>query len=299
MFLITHFSTRSVLSFQVILHCRTVLSSQNVLFSRRRLRGLPTTAKLAHLSPHSSGFHFHPPHQKNLPNTKYKIINSTKPTAQAIVVVNDQVLTCSFVSVIPIRRFVTQKKLSLKVEKNSAPIQAARAPSTGLPPAAMTMGAQIPAEVVIATVPEPWAKRIKVAIRKGKTITGMGWLVICSARYAPMPVVVSILPSAPPPPVTRMIMPAAFRLSSIFSSASFLGILPARVYIAIIKPMPTAITGVPKKPNAAATAPCRSTAFEIVLHIIRMMGKKIGRKDKNVPGKPLSSSLTRSLYTGR
>ena len=49
------------------------------------------------------------------------------------------------------------------------------------------MGAVIEAAVIIATVPEPWMKRMIVAIRNGRRIAGRLVYTMASAMTAPTP----------------------------------------------------------------------------------------------------------------
>lgn len=81
----------------------------------------------------------------------------------------------------------TQKKLSLKYEKKSEPTQAASAARTGLTFNLVIIGAVIEAAVIIATVPLPCIKRIKVAIIKGNKIGGIAVLTNELAMTSPTP----------------------------------------------------------------------------------------------------------------
>ena len=82
-------------------------------------------------------------------------IISITPTAHAIVELTDQMVSCSLASETPSVLLTTQKYESLKYPKKSDPTQQATAPRSGFEPAAIRIGAEILAAVVIATVPEP------------------------------------------------------------------------------------------------------------------------------------------------
>ena len=70
------------------------------------------------------------------------------------------------------------------------------------------IGAVIEAAVIIATVPEPWMKRMIVAIRNGRRIAGRLVSTMASAMTVPTPLSRISMPNAPPPPVMRMMIPA-------------------------------------------------------------------------------------------
>ena len=90
------------------------------------------------------------------------MIISTTPTAHAIVELTDQMVSCSLASDTPSVLLTTQKYESLKYPKKSDPTQQATAPRSGLEPAAIRIGAEMLAAVVIATVPDPWMNLIAV-----------------------------------------------------------------------------------------------------------------------------------------
>ena len=146
--------------------------------------------------------------------------------------------------------FTTQKKESLKYEKNIDPTQADRVANTGSTPNSKTIGAEIDADVNIATVPDPCINLINVDIINGNN---NGFIFIFEIEVAildPTPDSVRTFPKAPPPPVTRIIIPADWMpISNSFITLS-LDIFLVRVIIAITKPIPTATIGVPKNTKA-------------------------------------------------
>ena len=80
------------------------------------------------------------------------IIITAQPVIHITTVGIDHVFICSFVSVIPSILFTTQKKLSLKCPIAIAPIHVDIVASTGLTPNEPRIGAEIDADVIIATV---------------------------------------------------------------------------------------------------------------------------------------------------
>ena len=95
------------------------------------------------------------PHFFNYPNNIFNITIVINPTAQAIVVTIEYPLNCSLASLKPKDLFTTQNIESLKYEKKTEPTQADKVANTGLTPRDNTIGAEIDADVSIATVPDP------------------------------------------------------------------------------------------------------------------------------------------------
>ena len=98
----------------------------------------------------------------------------------------------------------------MKYEKKREPTQAASAARTGLTFNLVMIGAVIEAAVIIATVPLPWIKRIKVAIIKGNKIGGNAVSINDLAITSPTPLSLINIPKAPPAPVIKIIVPADF-----------------------------------------------------------------------------------------
>lgn len=104
---------------------------------------------------------------------KLRMMISITPTAHAIVELTDQIVSCSLASDTPSVLLTTQKYESLKYPKKSDPTQHATAPSIGLELAAIRIGAEILAAVVMATVPEPWMNLIAVEMISGRMMIGI------------------------------------------------------------------------------------------------------------------------------
>ena len=117
----------------------------------------------------------------------------------------------------------------MKYEKKHAPIQHANAPRSGFAPAALTIGAQIPAAVTIATVPEPCTKRTSVEMMNGNNTIGIEAAANCSAIKAPVQESFKICPKEPPAPVTKIIIPALAKPLLISLRTSSLGTALASV----------------------------------------------------------------------
>ncbi|MNC35870.1 hypothetical protein D3C81_1935700 [compost metagenome] len=93
----------------------------------------------------------------------------------------------------------------------------------------LTIGAEMEAAVIMATVPEPCIKRTSVAIKNGINTGDSGRLATCCASKVPVPLSRNTAPSAPPAPVTSKIIPAACKPSSSRSSVSCLSTFGIRV----------------------------------------------------------------------
>ena len=109
-----------------------------------------------------------------------------------------------------------------------------------------SIGAEIEAAVIIATVPDPWISRTNVAIKKGISTAGTLHVTTSSAITVPAPLSLNTAPNAPPAPVTSRIIPALFRpTSNSFSVSSTVNFL-AKVNNENNRPSATAIIGLPK-----------------------------------------------------
>ena len=109
----------------------------------------------------------------------------------------------------------TQKPLSLKYEKEIAPTQQESAISSGLMLSTLISGAVRDAAVVMATVAEPRAIRIRAAIINGIKTAGIGQDVTISPRAVPIPLTFTTFPRLPPAPVISMMIPVSLIASSI------------------------------------------------------------------------------------
>ena len=83
-------------------------------------------------------------------------------------------------------------------------------------------GAVRDAAVVIATVAEPRARRIRAPIRTGIRIAGIGQETTVAPSTSPIPLTLMMFPREPPAPVISMIIPVSLMLSPMmFISLSF------------------------------------------------------------------------------
>ena len=100
-----------------------------------------------------------------------------------------------------------------------------------------------------------------------------------------------IWPSAPPPPVTSMMMPAEAMPFSISLRAVFLSRRLPRVKMASTSPRPTAMMGWPRKIRTLMKPVFIFSALATVLIRMSTMGRSSGPKDSKVPGTPSISML--------
>ena len=130
---------------------------------------------------------------------------------------------------------------------------------------------------------------IAVAIRSGRIMIGIAVFASPSAINVPSPESLMIWPSAPPPPVTNMMIPADAIPFSISARASCLSRLLPSVRIATISPSPTATIGCPRNTRIFMNPSVLPIAVATVLIRIRMIGMISGMKDSNAPGTPVIS----------
>ena len=150
------------------------------------------------------------------------------------------------------------------------------------------------AAVVMATVPEPWINLIAVEMMNGRTTIGTAVPARPSAIYVPSPLSLIIWPSAPPPPVTSMMMPAeAIPLSISLIASSLVKFLPS-VTIATTSPKPTATMGDPRNWKICINPAVFPSALDTVLIRMRIIGRTSGANDSSVDGR-LLKSVVKSL----
>src|SRR3954452_14891944 len=165
----------------------------------------------------------------------------SRPTTEMIVSITDQLLmVCP--TLIPKYSFTSQKPASLTCEKNSEPAPMARARRATVDPSSPpASGATMPAAVIVATVADPVASRIRTAISQPSTSTLRLRFLAASPTSWPTPASTSTC-LKPPPAATMSRIPA------------IPGSEPPTVLEIFSRPKPTAAPSV----NIASRTPANS-----------------------------------------
>lgn len=102
------------------------------------------------------------------------------------------------------------------------------------------------------------------------------------AIYSPTPEVLNTEPNVPPAPVIKIMIPADSIPCSIAAMVSFLSKFLVSVNIATRSPIPTAISGVPKKVITAPRVPETLNNAPKVFNKIKIIGMTIGANEINM-----------------
>ena len=156
------------------------------------------------------------------------------------------------------------------------------------------MGAHKVAAVVTATVPEPWTIFNSPEITKGMRINGSPVFTTIAASLSPAPDTFNTCPRAPPAAVMNTMGPASFKVLSMISNTFLPPSLFPRVAIASTAPIARAILESPiKDVTVSSREPSGHSMSHVVFPRIRRIGTTNGRRLAMVPGRSVSSSISR------